>query len=227
MARRSETTGDLSSLLKGRRVQPMTPTTEPESPPLILPRIAAGDEGAVQEALDRFGGLVWSLARRFSRTAADAEDAVQEVFIAVWSSAGRYNPEIASETTFVSMLARRRLIDRLRRKGREPASDPIDYADDIAAQQNITPHEQMEIDEDSGRAAVVLDKLRPEQRDVLRLSIYGGWSHQKISEHLSLPLGTVKTHARRGLIRIREKLGVTKDDGSGGRSDREQPGGAV
>ncbi|MEM7167798.1 MAG: sigma-70 family RNA polymerase sigma factor [Planctomycetota bacterium] len=178
----------------------------------ILPRIAAGDSAAVQEALDRFGGLVWSLARRFTRSAADAEDAVQEVFIAVWSNAGRYDASIASETTFVSMLARRRLIDRLRKKGREPVSESIGYVAEMPAEEGKTPQQQLEIDEASAQAEAVLEELRPEQRDVLRLSIYGGWSHQKISEQLSLPLGTVKTHARRGLIRIREQLGVAADE---------------
>ena len=207
-----------------RRVRRMSSDRNKNSdPPPVLPRIAAGDQAAVQEALDRFGGLVWSLARRFTRTAADAEDAVQEVFIAVWSSAGRYDPSIASETTFVSMLARRRLIDRLRRKGREPVSETIDYADDVASTGGTTPQRQVEIDEDAQRAAGVLEQLRPEQQDVLKLSIYDGWSHQKISEHLSLPLGTVKTHARRGLMRIRERLGVDKDQG-GARAAREKGG---
>ena len=81
----------------------------------ILERIAAGDANAVQECMDLYGNLVWSLARRFTRSAAEAEDAVQEVFLDVWKSAARFDAKRASEKTFVAMIARRRLIDLLRR----------------------------------------------------------------------------------------------------------------
>lgn len=199
------------SPLEYGRGNPLSKLPRRPRPPIdenpILPRIAEGDETAVQEALDRFGGLVWSLARRFCRATADAEDAVQEVFIELWSHAGRYDPSIASETTFVSMLARRRLIDRLRRKTREPASEPLVAAEQVVAGSGPTVQEQLEVSEESARAAELIQTLRPEQQEVLKLAIYGGWSHQQISEHLSLPLGTVKTHVRRGLIQVREKLG--------------------
>ena len=76
----------------------------------ILNRIAAGDPDAVQECLDQFGGLVWSLARRLTSSESDAEDAVQEIFVEIWRKAERYDPSIASESTFIAMLARRRLI---------------------------------------------------------------------------------------------------------------------
>ena len=80
----------------------------------ILQRVAAGDMAAMQECIDRYGGLVWSLARRLSLSPAEAEDGVQEAFIELWKHAERFDPEVASETTFVSMIARRRLIDRRR-----------------------------------------------------------------------------------------------------------------
>src|SRR5690606_24550621 len=86
----------------------------------VMPRVAAGDPAAMEDCLTRYGGLVWSLARRFSPTNADAEDAVQEVFIEVWRHADRYDESIASEPTFIAMIARRRLIDRQRRRDRQP-----------------------------------------------------------------------------------------------------------
>jgi RNA polymerase sigma-70 factor (ECF subfamily) len=81
----------------------------------ILKRIAAGDKTAVQDCLDSYGGLVWSLARRMSPNTNEAEDAVQEIFIDVWKNAARFDESQSSETTFVAMIARRRLIDRLRK----------------------------------------------------------------------------------------------------------------
>jgi RNA polymerase sigma-70 factor (ECF subfamily) len=88
--------------------------------PSILLELASGSPGAMQRCMDRFGGLVWSLARRQTSGGADADDAVQEIFIDVWRSAGRFDPTIASETTFIAMIARRRLIDRGRRRARRP-----------------------------------------------------------------------------------------------------------
>ena len=80
----------------------------------LIGRLAAGESGAPAECMERFGGLVWALARRFSTNSADAEDAVQEIFSSLWQNADRFDPSIASETTFVGMIARRRLIDRRR-----------------------------------------------------------------------------------------------------------------
>ena len=91
----------------------------------LLPRIATGDNHAMEECLDLYGNLVWSLARRMSPSA-DADDAVQEIFLDIWKNAARFNKNVASEKTFVMMIARRRLIDRRRKLGREPQLQLLD-----------------------------------------------------------------------------------------------------
>jgi RNA polymerase sigma factor (sigma-70 family) len=171
----------------------------------LLQRVAGGDESAVSETLDRFGGLVWSLARRFCGDRSDIEDAVQDIFVDVWKSAPRYDPQIASEATFVAMIARRRLIDRRRRKKVLPDVDAFERR----VEENATAvAESSYISEDAQRAAAALKTLRPDQQTVLRMSILHGLSHDQIAKATGLPLGTVKTHVRRGLIRLRETLGV-------------------
>jgi DNA-directed RNA polymerase specialized sigma24 family protein len=85
----------------------------------ILQRVAAGDSSAVDDCLAQYGALVWSLARRHSPNYSDAEDAVQEAFLGIWQGAGRFDPEKGSETTFITMIVRRRLIDRHRKRGRQ------------------------------------------------------------------------------------------------------------
>jgi RNA polymerase sigma-70 factor, ECF subfamily len=171
----------------------------------VLQRVARGDKAAVQECIDRFGGLVWSLARRFCYNSSDSEDAVQEIFLDLWRSAGRYDPSVASEATFVAMISRRRLIDRRRRASRQPTVAELQPNSAEAGSSAVGS--TLDVAEDARAAVEALESLRPEQQRVLRLSIYQGLSHEKIAEATGLPLGTVKTHVRRGLIRIREMLG--------------------
>ena len=84
----------------------------------VLQRVAAGDMAAMQECIDEYGGLIWSLARRFCASPADAEDATQEVFIALWENAGKFDESKGAEVTYVAMIARRRLIDSGRKSQR-------------------------------------------------------------------------------------------------------------
>ncbi len=178
--------------------------TEP-SASTILQRVASGDQSGVRECLDRYGGLVWSLARRFSTTEADAEDAVQEIFLAVWKSAERYDASIASEVTFIAMIARRRLIDRRRKEGRRPKPEALSPATDVEGSAPDVS-EPSASEEDVAAARRAMGKLSPEQQRVLQLSIFHGLSHDRIARSTGLPLGTVKTHARRGLIRVRQLI---------------------
>ncbi len=174
----------------------------------ILERIAAGDQAAVQECIDAYGKLVWSLARRFLRNDADAEDAVQDIFIELWGSAGRFDRSIASEVAFVSTIARRRLIDRLRQNTRRPGMDSIDDEElGELRQPSVAP--DMEESSDVAIVQRLLATMEPEQRQILTLSLYEGYSHSEIAEQLRLPLGTVKTRIRRGLIYIRDRLNIT------------------
>lgn len=176
----------------------------------ILKRIAAGDKSAVQDCLNAYGGLVWSLARRMSPNTDDAEDAVQEIFIDVWKNAERFDEAQASETTFVAMIARRRLIDRLRKTNRQPSADSLE---DVLVEPADSSAQQMQMSVEAREAARAMKDLRPEQRQVLNLSIFQGLSHQEISDLTGMPIGTVKTHARRGLMQIREILGTGKNSG--------------
>ena len=156
--------------------------------------------------MERYGDLVWSLARRYLRNVADAEDAVQDIFIDIWRSAGRYDRNIASEVAFISTIARRRLIDKIRQSGRRPLTDSLD--DDEGA--SIDPGVPATVEDDTEVTIVerVLAEMDPEHQKVLAMSIYEGYSHSEIAELLSLPLGTVKTRVRRGLIHIRQQLQI-------------------
>lgn len=169
---------------------------------LLLPRVANGDRAAIREAIQRFGGLVWSLARRSAAGQEDAEDAVQEIFLDVWRSADRFDARAGSEATFIATIARRRLIDRRRSRQRRPETDPISERMGLEASAPAP-----ELGAEAAFAARALETLRPEQRQVLILTACHGLSHEEVATSTGMPLGTVKAHARRGLIRMREALG--------------------
>jgi RNA polymerase sigma-70 factor (ECF subfamily) len=179
----------------------------------LLSQIASGDPAAVEHFLRRHSHMVWGLARRFCRSAEDAEDATQEIFVEVWKSASRYDAKVGSEVTFLMTIARRRLIDRARRQGRRPNAELLEDAGTIAA---APMKDRAELHDEVQRAQEALAQLRPEQREVLDLALGQGRTHQEISVAIGIPLGTVKSHARRGLIRLREMLGVEPSSSGGG-----------
>jgi len=177
--------------------------------PPLLHRVAAGDPAAVRECIAQYGGLVWSLSRRLSRGDADAEDAAQEIFLDLWKSAGRFDPSVSSEVTFVAMIARRRLIDRRRQSQRRPGTEPLADPSALVLEAYRTDP-TAELSAEASIAAKAMARLGPEQRDVVILSSYYGYSHEEIATSTGLPLGTVKSHARRGLSRVRDLLTQTK-----------------
>jgi RNA polymerase sigma-70 factor (ECF subfamily) len=175
----------------------------------ILARIAAGDTAAVGDCLHQYGNLVRSLARRMSFDPNDAEDAVQEIFIDLWKSAPRFDPDRAPESVFVTTIARRRLIDRQRRSRREPQFEPLHET----VQNGDNPEEEVTRRSIHSRLREALKELPPERQRVMTLTVRG-LTHAQIADSTGLPLGTVKSHVRRGLAKVRD--GLTQSMGKAG-----------
>lgn len=166
----------------------------------LLHRVAQGDARAFRACMQSHARLVRSIARRLLRGDAELDDATQDVFVAVWRSAGRYDGRV-DERAFIAMIARRRLIDRLRTKRRRPITSPLD--------DSPGSREAADAVEACGEAVLAskhLGALRPAERRVIMLSAVGGMSHSEISSELGLPLGTVKTYASRGMAQLRRAL---------------------
>ncbi len=174
----------------------------------LLPRVADGDASAVADCLDRYKNLVWSLARRSCPDVESAEDAVQDIFLKLWKIADRFDESIASETTFVAMIARRSLIDLSRKRSWESTTSA--ELDSFTADQLGAPA-QVELKDEAAKAAAFLEQLPEDQKRVIRLSVYDGLSHSLIAEATGLSLGTVKTHIRRGMIKLRKSLFSTDE----------------
>jgi len=184
-----------------------TPVTTFADEEPLLPLIARGQTGAVNDCVRRYGPLVWSMARRMSPDRADAEDAVQEIFMHLWKSAGVFDPKRCSERGFVALIARRRLIDRLRsqrsRRGLEVRLDPATFEPGVTSSLQDEP--------DAQHAARLIAELPEDRRTVLLMFLADGCSHAEIAARTGMPLGTVKSTVRRSLMLVRERLGLHVD----------------
>lgn len=199
--------------------------SEPAKVQCLLERLGRGDASAVRPFIDAYGGFVWSIVQaRFpgAQHRQDAEEVVQDVFASIWKNADRFDPAKGSEKTFVAVIARRRVIDRLRRVGasRETAVE----AAHLDAEIDTVPLAGASSDaEDVRKAAQAMETLPQPQRMVLRLFIVSGHTHEQIADATGIPLGTVKSHIRRGLARVRERVGL---EGAGSTGDRAGKGAA-
>lgn len=173
----------------------------------LMQRIASQDEQAVEEMYDRFGSLVYRMAYQAMPTRADTEDAVQEVFVRLWKTADRFDPKRAALVTWVMLIARRHLVDRLRRTRARISASSLEEAA-VAQRGNVQAISQrLEQDE---RFAAIMEKIAdlPElQQNVIHRAYLGGQTLRQISEELGTPLGTIKSALSRALVRLRERAG--------------------
>ena len=183
--------------IKNKRVS----TMQSDGNGSILARIAAGENGSFELLIEKYGNLVWSIGKKFLYRQSDLEDAVQEVFIAIWKSADKYDANKAKEITFVSMIARRRFIDHLRKISKHKNLESID--DDNSGHQL---YKESILNESTDLQLVknAIQSLDIDDQELLNLSVYQGYSHSEISKLLNIPLGTVKTRIRRNLIKLKE-----------------------
>ena len=166
-----------------------------------------GNIAALGVLYDRYGLLVYRLIYRMLNNSQEAEDLTQEIFISLQKKPN-YNPQKSSFYTYLMMLTRSRTIDLLRSKRyRGRFFLKRDKMKDVIENQNYaSPLEVATIDERANQVRNALEHLSPNQRQVLELSYYQGLSQSEIAERLNLPLGTVKTHSRRGLLKLRKNL---------------------
>jgi RNA polymerase sigma-70 factor (ECF subfamily) len=180
----------------------------PATPEQLLSLVARGDRAAFDRLYDRYASAVYGLVRKVVRDPAQSEEVTQEVLVDLWRTATSFDPARGSATTWVMTLAHRRAVDRVRSAqastDRDTRAALLDHAPafDVVAEAVEGRLEREQI----VRALSGLTEL---QREAVTLAFYGGYTHVQISELLGVPLGTVKTRIRDGLIRMRDGLGVT------------------
>jgi RNA polymerase sigma-70 factor, ECF subfamily len=195
--------------------------TSPATPPTIddntlLGRIADRDQAALSTLYDRYARIIYAIAFRSLRSAEESEEIVLDVFAQVWRIADRYDPSKSRGDTWIFMLARSRVLDRLRKlQSRTPSSgEVLDITEIQVSSSSVDPLDAAVVSERREQVLSVLSQLPDEQRLVLELAYYQGLSHSEIAQSTGISLGTVKTRIRLGLSKLRSALGNGEMNGS-------------
>ncbi|HEY8589117.1 MAG TPA: ECF RNA polymerase sigma factor SigK [Naasia sp.] len=175
----------------------------------LLSRVATGDQGAFASLYDLLSARVLGLVVRVLVDRSQAEEVTQEVFLEVWQSAPRYDAARGTAVTWVLTMAHRRAIDRVRAA---QASRDRDLREGIRGldREYDSVTETVEVRMEHERVQRAMARLTPLQREALQLAYYGGYTSGEVAVMLQVPIGTVKTRLRDGLIRLRDELGVVR-----------------
>lgn len=180
----------------------------PESSEDLLLRVARGDEDAFSQLYDRVAPTVWGVARRVLRDSALAEDVTQEVLVEVWRKASRFDPQRGSALAWVTTLAHRRAVDRVRSEHATARREQLVSDRSVPAPYDEVS-EQVGLQLERQQVRRCINTLTALQRESVLLAFYRGYTYPEVATLLDVPLGTVKTRMRDGLIRLRDCLGVT------------------
>ena len=182
------------------RREPRATETDEE----LMERVAAGDTRAFEVVYDRYSRRAYSLARRITGQVAAAEEGTQDAFLALWRGASRFDPGRGSLATWLLALVRHRSIDLLRRG----SARALDRALTEGAAESIEApgrtEDQVIALQESDQALRLVAELPPDQREVIDLAYFAGYSQTEIAARVGIPLGTVKGRARLGLLKLRE-----------------------
>jgi RNA polymerase sigma-70 factor (ECF subfamily) len=177
----------------------------------MIARIGRRDQSAFGALYDRLSGPLYSLTVKMLGDPAEAQDALQDVFLQIWSRAGTYDPEQSSVFSWAVLLTRSRVIDRLRARGRRlrvvvGSTEDQEHAGATDASTIESAADTAEKSDEAARVRYVLNNLPPEQRETIEMAFFEHLSHHEIAARLGQPLGTVKARIRRGLLKLRERL---------------------
>ena len=190
-----------SDLVSGEESAPRATPAE------LLERVAKGDQAAFSDLYDQLAPRVLGLVIRVLKDHSQSEEVTQEIFLEVWQTASRFDPNKGGASTWLLTMAHRRAVDRVRssQSGRD-RDTKVGIRDFTPDYDNVS--ETVEIRVEHERVEKALARLTELQRQAVTLAYYGGYSHSEVAAMLSVPIATVKTRLRDGMIRLRDELGV-------------------
>ncbi|WP_431277989.1 sigma-70 family RNA polymerase sigma factor [Leifsonia poae] len=174
----------------------------------LLAQTATGDQAAFSVLYDHTAARVLGLIRRVMIDPAQSEEVTQEVFLEIWQSAARFDPNKGRALTWIMTMAHRRAIDRIRSAQASRNRDTAVGIRDLPTAYDQVA-ETVEVRVESERVEEAMSKLSDAQREAVTLAYFGGYSQSEVAERLGIPLGTAKTRLRDAMIRLRQELGVT------------------
>jgi len=186
---------------------------EDGSPPVdhvgeLLQRVAAGDQGAFARLYDLISPRAFGLILRVLVDRSQSEEVLQEVFLEVWQSAGKFAPNRGQGRSWILTIAHRRAVDRVRSAQASTDRDiKAGFRDIDVPHDRVAEHVELKIE--GRRVLRALSTLPEAQREAISLAYYGGYSQSEIAALVGAPLGTIKTRMRDGLSRLRTEMGVT------------------
>ena len=173
----------------------------------LLRRIAEGDQQAFSRLYDDVAPRVLGLIRRLLIDHAQSEEVAQEVFLEIWQTAARFDENKGGASTWILTMAHRRAVDRIRSSQSSRDRDTKIGIRDFAPEYDHVS-ETVEVTIEHERVKEAMARLTELQRQAVSLAYYGGYSHSEVAALLKVPIGTVKTRLRDGMIRLRDELGV-------------------
>ena len=173
----------------------------------LMSRVARGDQESFGALYDALAPLVHGLVLHVVRDPAQSEEVTQEVFLEVWQQAKRFDADRGRARAWITVMAHRRAVDRVRSAQAASDRDLREGIKDFRESYDDVEH-RVEVALESERVHKALESLTEVQRQAIRLAYYGGYTYGEVAEALGLPLGTVKTRIRDGMIRLRDVLGV-------------------
>lgn len=179
---------------------------EPSDESTLIAHFVAGDEAALAAVYHRWSPVVFTLALRSLGDRRDAEDVTQRTFVSAWMSRATYDPSKARLSTWLIAIARHRIADTHEARTKVRAIQE-------AIERLTTPDDLVHHPSDYFETLLIADEMRhlpPDAQAVMRLAFYDDLTHAQISRRLDMPLGTVKSHIRRSLTRLRDRLEVRR-----------------
>jgi len=185
--------------------------------PTLLRLVTRQDENALGALYDRFSRLVYSMALNVVNDEAAAEEITQDVFLNVWKKASSYDVSHAKVVTWIASIARHRAIDILRARSVRPVNQEFSWEEEplLEIASPLDVEKEAELHQRQQKVRLALTKLPQDQRKVMALAYFGGYSHSEMAKMLNEPIGTVKTRLRLAMQKLRQFLDEERIQESG------------
>ncbi|MGO4298848.1 sigma-70 family RNA polymerase sigma factor [Leifsonia sp. RAF41] len=167
----------------------------------LITDLRSGDVSAIERLYQRWGRLVYTLALRSLGNVSDAEDVTQQVFVSAWQSRNGFNPDRGKLSTWLMAITRHKIVDAY--EARAKRQRELEALMESVYLQSMSWTDQIA---DSVEMSQELERLEPVAQQIMRLAFYDRLTHTQIAAQMDLPLGTVKSHIRRSLLRLRARL---------------------